>query len=185
MNSPRTHYLLLATLSLIGASLIAQEPAEDDPAPKSAATKKKAAEQDSPRDISYLPKPLSDIRTNILDLEQSGYFAIEATDFRTRNNGDEAVVWRVRMKKAATCRHIEALLREFRDARFYSTIEKQKLEVIATLMFYSERISLGTSNNRLFGKDDVFELWINMPTTYQQKLVSLDVDTLVLRRWRY
>lgn len=169
----------------VSASVMAQEPADDEPAPKPAPAKRKAAEQEKPHDISYLSKPLFGIRTNVLDLERSGYFAIDAVDFRTRLSGDEAIVWTVRVKKAVTCRHTEAMLREFRDARFYTTIEKQRLEVLATLMFYSDRISLGTSSNRLLGQDDVFELWIDMPTTHLQKLVSQHADTLVLRRWRY
>ena len=63
--------------------------------------------------------------------------------------------------------------------------DNQKLEVIATLVNYSDRISVGSSNGKLFGQDDVFELWIDLPTSYFQKLKSLDADTLVLRRWRY
>ena len=128
---------------------------------------------------------MSDIRTNILDLQRQGYFAIDAVEFRTRGSGDEAVVWTVRVKKAVTCRHVELMLREFRDVRFYSTIEKRKLEVLATLAHYSERISLGSSSNRLLRQDDVFDFWIDLPKTDLQKIISLNADTLVLRRWRY
>jgi len=175
----------VASVLLMSASLMAQEPVDDEPVAKRAPAKKKVVEPEEPRDISYLSKPLSDVRTNILDLERTGYFAVDAVDFRTRANGDEAVVWTVRVKKAVTCRHAEAMLREYRDVRFYSTIEKQRLELFATLMHYSDRISLGSSSSRLLGQDDVFELWIDLPPTYLQKLISLDADTLVLRRWRY
>ncbi|MDA1055529.1 MAG: hypothetical protein O3C40_34465 [Planctomycetota bacterium] len=177
--------LIAASYLLMSANLMAQEPADDEPAPAPARAKKKVVVEEKLRDISYLPTPLSDVRTNVLELERSGYFAIEAVELRTRGSGDEAIVWTVSVKKAVTCRHVEAMLREFRDVRFYSTIEKQKLEVLATLVQYSERISLGSSNNRLLRQGDVFELWIDLPTTYLQKLVSMDADTLVLRRWRY
>lgn len=171
---------------LITSGLNGQDPAEGEPAPKPAPAKKKAVEAEKPRDIRYLSKPLSDIRTNILDLERDGYFAIDAVEFRTRGGGDEAIVWTVRVKKSVTCRHIEALLQEFRDARFYSTLEKNvQSEVFATLVNYSDRLSIGSTNGKRLGQDDVFELWIDVPTSYFQKLKSLDADTLVLRRWRY
>ncbi len=177
---------LIVTSILVTCSILtAQEPAEEKPATKPARTRKKNVEDEKAVDISQLPKPLSDIRTNILALEQRGYFAIDATELRTRGNGDEAIVWTVRVKKAVTCRHVEAMLREFRDVRFYSTIEKRKFEVLATLVHYSDGITLGASSNRLLGQDDVFELWIDLPTTFLQKLVSMHADTLVLRRWRY
>lgn len=175
----------VASWLLMSACLIAQEPAEDKPVAKPASAKKKVLEQEQPHDISYLPKQFSDIRTNILDLEQQDYFAVEAVDFRPRAGGDEAIVWTIRVKKTVTCRHVEAMLREYRDARFYSTIEDRRQEVLATLVYYSDRITLGASSNRLLGQDDVFEFWIELPTTYQQQLISLDVDTLALRRWKY
>jgi hypothetical protein len=118
-------------------------------------------------------------------MEREGYFAIAGVDFRTRNTGDEAIVWTVRVKKSVTYRHVEAMLREFRDARFYQTLDNQKIELIATLVNYSDRISVGSSNGKLFRQDDVFELWIDLPTSYFQKLKSFNADTLVLRRWRY
>ena len=185
MKPVKMRYLLVASLLLINAKLVAQAPAEGQPAAKTALAEEQAAEEEKRRAISDLPKPLSGIRTNVLDLERTGYFAIDAVDVRTRTSGDEAIVWTVRVKKAVTCRHTEAMLREFRDARFSSTIEKQTLEVIATLVHYSERISLGSSSKGLLRQDDVFELWIDLPTTYLQKLVSLHADRLVLRRWRY
>jgi len=153
--------------------------------PEPTKQKKKAVEPQKPRDRRYLSKPLSNIRTNILDLEREGYFAITGVDFRTRGTGDESIVWTVRVRKSVTYRHVEAMLREFRDARFYQTLDDQQIELIATLVNYSDRISVGSSNGKLFGQDDVFELWIDIPTSYFQKLKSLDADTLVLRRWRY
>ena len=175
----------MASVLLASASLFAQEPAEDKPAPKSEQKKKKAAAEEEPRDISYLPKPLSNVRTNVLDLERQGYFAIDEVDFRTRGTGDEAIVWTIRVKKAVTCRHVELMLREFRDARFYSTIDKREMEVLATLVYYPDRITRGSSNKRLLRQDDVFELWIDLPTTYFQKLISFKAEKLVLRRWKY
>jgi len=177
--------LFVACPVLMCAILLGQEPGEEEPAAKPVPIKKKAVEPEKPHDISYLAKPLSDIRTNILDLEREGYFAIDAVDFRTRGTGDEAFVWTVRVKKSVTCRHVEAMLREFRDARFYSTLENHKSEIFATLVNYSDRLSIGASNGRLLRQDDVFELWIDVPVSYFQKFKSLDVDTLVLRRWRY
>jgi hypothetical protein len=177
--------LITAASLLVSAVLLAQEPAEDAPVPESAPVKKKVVEQEKPRDIRYLSKPFSRIRTNILDLERAGYFAIDAVNIRPRGTGDEAIVWTVRVRKPVTYRHTEAMLREFRDARFYSTTENRKFEVITTLVNYSDRLSNGSANGKLLGQDDVFELWIDLPTVYFQKLKSLDADTLVLRRWRY
>ena len=180
---------LIITSSLLVVSaiadLMAQEPAGEEPAAKPAPVKKKPVEPEATRGIRYLPKPLPDIRSNILDLEREGYFAVDAVDFRTRGTGDEAVVWTVRVKKTVTCRHVEAMLREFRDARFYSTIDSRNFEVIATLVNYSELLAIGSAHGKLLGPDDVFELWIDLPTIYLAKLRTLDVDALVLRRWRY
>ena len=185
MKLVKIRALIVWCVVLMSAILIAQDPAEDEPAPKRAPIKKKVVEPEKPRDISRLPKPLPDIQTNILDLEREGFIAIDAVEFRTRGTGDEAIVWSVRVKKAITCRHAESMLREFRDARFYSTIDNQKLEVFATLMNYSDRLALGSTNGKLLAQDEVFELWIDLTTTYFQKLKSLDADTLTLRRWRY
>ena len=175
----------IAVLWLVSAGVTAQEPAGGETTAKPARDSKRPVEREERREISFLPKPLSDVRTNVLDLERSGYFAIEAVALRTRSSGDEGLVWTVRVKKVVTCRHAEAMLREFRDARFYSTFQQQRLEVLATLVHYPERISLGASSNRLLRQDDVFDLWIDLPTTYLQKLISMHADTLVLRRWRY
>ena len=99
---------------------------------------------------------------------------------------DAATVGAVRVTTCVTCRQTEAPLQEFRDARFYSTLEKNvQSEVFATLVNYSDRLSIGSTNGKRLGQDDVFELWIDVPTSYFQKLKSLDADTLVLRRWRY
>ncbi|MCA9121418.1 MAG: hypothetical protein H6822_07625 [Planctomycetaceae bacterium] len=183
LNSLR--FLSAIFVVLVCATLPAQDPAEADVPVKSERQKKKLPEPEKPRDISYLSKPLSDIRTNILDIEREGYFAVQSVDFRTRGTGDEAIVWTIRVRRTVTCRHVEAMLREYRDARFYQTINDSKFEIIATLVNYSDRISIGASNGKLFRQDDVFDFWINVPTGYFQRLKSLDADTLVLRRWRY
>ena len=77
------------------------------------------------------------------------------------------------------------MLREHRDVRFYETISKRPIEIIAGLLHYSQRVSLGASNNRMLGKDDVFNVWIDLTDTELRKVKAQRADTLVLRRWRY
>lgn len=177
--------LVLASAALMSEILLGQDPLADDATPKPTRTKKKAAATEERRDRSYLSKPFSDIKTNILDLERSGYFTIVGVDFRTRGTGGEAIVWMVRVNKSVTYRHVEAMLREYRDARFYQTFNDRPFEIVATLVNYSNRIEIGASDGKLFGRDDEFELWIDIPDNFYRKLKSFDADRLVLRRWRY
>lgn len=179
------HGMAIVTCLFLCPNLIAQEPGEDEATSKAKRSRTKVVAPDEPQDINYLPKPFRDLRTNILDVEKSGYFEIDEVAIRTRGNGDESIVWTVRVLKAITCRHVEALLREHRDARFYSTLENQRLNVIATLVQYSDRVTLGSSSGRLLKQDDVFDLWIDLPDIYYRKLKSQHADTLVLRRWKY
>ncbi len=179
------HGMVIVTCLLLCPNLMAQEPGEGEAAPKAKRARSNVVEPDEPQDINYLPKPFRDLRTNILDVQKSGYFEIDDVAIRTRGNGDESIVWTVRVLKAVTCRHVEALLREHRDARFYSTLENQRLDVIATLVQYSDRVVLGSSSGDLLKQDDVFEMWIDLPDLYYRKLKSLHADTLVLRRWKY
>jgi hypothetical protein len=117
-------------------------------------------------------------------LEGTGYFRIEDVKFRAR--GDlESIVWTVRVEKAVTCRHLEAMLRNYRDVRFYETVSQRPIEIITGLLNYSQRITLGSSNNRLLGQDDVFELWIDLTDTELRKLKAQRADKMVLRRWLY
>jgi len=165
-------------LSLGSVSGLAAQEVEERPAV--ATTEEPPAE----KNLNFLPKPLPFVRCNILSLERTGYFRIESVEYRAR--GDlEAFVWTVRVEKAVTCRHIEALLREYRDVRFYETISKRPIEILAGLVHYSQRISLGSSDNLLLGQDDVFELWIDLTNVELRKLRAQRADKLVLRRWRY
>jgi hypothetical protein len=169
--------LVVVSVLAVSGSSIAQEESTAEALP--------ANEDVSEDNVSDLPSPLSEIRTNILDLERSGYFAVDEVELRTRGNGDESIVWTVRVKKAVTCRHIESLLREYRDARFYSTIKESRFDILATLVHYSDRVKLGSASNRLFRQDDVFEFWIDLPDGEFRKLLSMKAGTLILRRWRY
>ena len=173
-------FFRLALVLCLGSgmsSLVAQE-AED--AARAVATEEPRPEEN----LDFLPSPFPRIRCNVRSLESSGYFKIEAVEFRAR--GDlEAIFWRVRVEKAITCRHIEALLREYRDVRFYETISERPIEIVTGLLQYSQRVSLGTSNKRLLGQDDVFEVWIDLTDIELRKLRAQRADTLVFRRWRY
>jgi hypothetical protein len=146
-----------------------------------------AAEPESKpeKNFDFLPAPLGLIRGNVLDLEATGHLKIADVEFRTRGNGDEALIWTVRVEKAITCRHLEAMLRKYRDVRFYTTFKNSTLEVLSMVMQYSERVELGSANNRLLTRDDVFELIITLPKKEVRRLISLDVDHVVFRRWKY
>lgn len=152
---------------------------------KTKAEKSKAEEPSAEKNLNFLPSPLQAIRTNVLALEAKGYFTIDDVRFGTRGTDEEAVSWTVRVEKPVTCRHIEAMLRDFRDVRFYETVKGRRIEIFADLLHYSQRIRLGASNDQLIGQDDVFELWIDLTAVELRKLKSQRADSLVLRRWKY
>ena len=185
MKSTVTSIVALSVWMVFASVVFSQDATEDEAEAKPARKRTKIVEEDKPIDPKNLPSPLDVIRTNIFDLERSGYFAVEDVALRTRGTGDDAVIWTIRIRKPVTCRHVESMLREYRDARFYRTLENQTVLVFATLAHYSKRVSTGASNGGLLRKDDVFEIWIDLPTKDFGRLKSLDVDTLVLRRWKY
>lgn len=164
-------------LGLTAASLAAQEAEAPAEAPV-------AGKKSDEKNLKFLPSPLSAVQGNVLSLENTGYFRIEDVDFRARPDLD-SVVWKVRMKKPATCRHIEAMLREYRDVRFYETVSQRPIEILTGLLYYSQRVSLGSASNLMLGQDDVFEVWIDLTDTEVRKLRAQRADRLVLRRWRY
>ncbi len=182
-------FLLFSRLMLILGALaplvVAQE--VEEPVAE-AAVAKKTREVAPPRapDINDLPVPLDAIRGNVLDLERTGYFTVESVAYRTQGRGYETIVWTLRVNKPVTYRHIEMMLREYRDVRFYSTHENTRPhDILATLLYYPERIPLGAANNRRLGRGDEFDVWVEVPTNHREKLMSMQADTMVLRRWPY
>lgn len=168
---------LVLSLSSSLSSLAAQE-AEDRPP---AAVADEARPE---KNLNFLPSPLPFVRCNVRSLERTGYFRIEDVAYRAR--GDlESLVWTVHVEKPVTCRHVEAMLRDYRDVRFYETIERRRIEILTGLLHYSDRVVQGSSNNRLMGRDDVFEVWIDLTNVELRKLKSQRADSLVFRRWRY
>jgi len=182
MSSQLSRLLSIAVVLAAVQCVAAQKPAEKKENSKPSAAKKEASPD---KNVSYLPAPLGLIRGNIRDLESTSYFKIDDVELRTLATGNEALVWTVRVETAITCRHIEAILKQYRDVRFYSTLKKRRLEVMSALMQYSERVRLGSANDLLLRQDDVFELSVTLRSTDVRKLISLDVDRIVFRRWKY
>jgi len=171
---------VLPALCLLGWGVFAA--AQETPAgPRKSQTEDQPAKQN----LKFLPSPLQAIRTNVLALEAKGYFTIEDVRFGTRTSDQEAISWTVRVEKPVTCRHIEAMIREFRDVRFYETIDGRRIEIFADLLNYSDRITLGASNDLMISRDDVFELWIDLTKVELRKLRAQRADSLLLRRWKY
>jgi len=169
-------------LVCLAGNLTAQQPAATE-------TKEEAKESgeaiSEPVDRNQLPAPFEMIRGNIRSLEATGFFTL--VDARIDNNaGEQRVAWTVRVNKPITGRHLEALLREFRDARFYYTLENgSRVEILSTVLQYSHRLTQETVDGRIFNQDDVFEVWLTLPELDQRKLLSRKADRVVFRRWKY
>ena len=100
--------------------------------------------EEAVRDPRQLPEPLEELSANIGDLEQAGPFVIVDSQFRKIGSGDQdAIVWTVRTTRPITYRHVELLVGKFRDVRFYKTLQRSRQELLTTLMYYSDRISVG------------------------------------------
>lgn len=137
-------------------------------------------------DPDLLPPPLNLIRSNLRGLEATGYFSVGPARWETTSAGEYRLVWSLRVTRTITARHAEALLRGFRDARFYYTLDNGTLvPVLSTLLHYSDRIVQGAANNRLLQREDLFEVWISLTDLQQRKLIAQQADRLVFRRWKY
>lgn len=172
----RIVFLLLLASS--AATTVGQEATDAD-------ANEGVTEERAEKNLNFLPAPLQAVRCNVRALEATGYFTIDDVVFRTGDGKAEQVAWTVRVEKPVTCRHIEAMLRERRDLRFYETIDKRRLEIMSSLLHYSQRVSLGSANNQLLGQDDVFEVWIELSGIELRKLKSQRADRLVFGRWKY
>jgi hypothetical protein len=163
------------------------EPAvpEAEPAAAEAAAPRRAAvvEPPAPRSLDYLPPPLETIRGDLRELEATGHFTIAGVALTVQLNGDEAVIWTIVVNRPVTCRHIEQVLRQYRDVRFYATLNNTRQELYTTVMQYSERVSLGTINKQLLLQDDQFEVWVPLDKTAQRRLLSFKSDTATFRPW--
>ena len=139
-----------------------------------------------PREVNKFPEPLPDITCNITDLERTGYFTVAKVAYgRTAINNEEAMIWKVKVNKPLTCRHAILLLRSFRDVRFYDTAEGAKRELHSTLIYYSDRLSLGAVNRELLKEGDGFDVWILIGTQDVRRLKSLKADTVVFSELRH
>jgi len=135
--------------------------------------------------LSSLPDPLDEIKANVTDLEQAGYFKISAPRFAMVDSGlYEAIVWDVRAARPVTYRHVMMQLEKFRDARFFRTTDDGVKEVFATLLYYSPRIERRADNGELLDEDDVFEMWIYLNPKDVRKIQGLQADSFVLSKKR-
>lgn len=140
-------------------------------------------EEPAPRSLDFFPPPLAAVRGDLREIEASGHLTIDDVALTVQLNGDEAVIWTVRVNKPITCRHVEQLLRQYRDVRFYATLDNSRQELYTTVLQYSERVALGTINQKLLVQDDQFEVWVPLDKTAQRRLVSFKSDTAAFRRY--
>ena len=141
-------------------------------------------EPEAPR-ANRLPKPLDDISSNIKDIEKSGYFVIVKAEYgRTDIDNEEALVWTLRTVKPITARHAGWVIRRYRDVRFYDTPEGTFQEVLSKLMYFSEGISDGATNNEVLSLDEEFKLWVPLSSDDLRLLRVRGTDLAVFREFR-
>ncbi|MFV1964310.1 MAG: hypothetical protein ACC628_02720 [Pirellulaceae bacterium] len=166
----KTYPLLTVFLAIVLAPVlgIAQEPEETE----------------KPR-ANRLPEPLDEISSNIKDIEKAGYFAIIKAEYgRTEIDNEEALIWTLTTIKPITYRHAGWLIRRFRDVRFYDTPEGSAQEVLAKLMYFSQRISDGAVNNDILSVDDQVKIWVPLDREEIRLLRGHTTDKAVFRTFK-
>jgi hypothetical protein len=146
-----------------------------------------AQESEEPKDPreNRLPEPLDAISSNLKDIEKSGYFKISKGEYgRTDVENEEALIWTLTAIKPITYRHAEWLIQRYRDVRFYEVPDGSAQEVLTKLMYYSERVSHGAANNRIFWVDNQVKLWVPLDEDDVRLLRGLRANKVVFRRFR-
>jgi hypothetical protein len=137
--------------------------------------------------VDKLPEPLSQIAGNIADLEKSGHFAItEARYGRTKEFGDEALIWTLKVVKPLTCRHAMILLRGLGDVRFYRTDKDWTRQLEWTELYFPSRIAAGAVQHERLEIDEQLQVWIQLDAWQVAMLKHQHANAVVfgeLRRW--
>ena len=138
---------------------------------------------DETPDPAVLPDPFTGVGSNIRDLETTGFLEVEAVNFRPGGGiyGDrDAVVWTLRTRRPITARHLEILLEQFVDVRFYDTKRNRKALLHQTLLVHPVRIRDGAVNGVILGPREYVNVWIHLRETDIRRLRSLKADFVEL-----
>jgi hypothetical protein len=187
----RPHASVLVLLCFTVTVVLAADPEAPPAAPakKPAVAAKAKSEQRPPEKPAVLgekfPAPLEAISCNILELEKTGYFRIQKVEVgRTEDFGDEAFIWTIAVTRSLTCRMAMMLLDRFVDVRFFDADHGMPLELYATRLNYSARISDEAIDGGTLDENDVFQLWLHLDDEAVRMLRSRSVDKAVFGRTR-
>ncbi len=129
-------------------------------------------ENDKKENISWqqLPKPLETVVFNAYDLQHDGLFKIRKVEFgRIGFNSAPAMIWTLETTKTVSCRHIELIFEPIRHVHFYQIFksvradrEEYLRERHDTILYLDSRVTTGSANSALLGRDELFRVWIYM-----------------------
>ena len=177
--------LIIASLLLWQATFaVAEDPLQDTEAQDSPA----ASLLDEERSVfARFPEPFEYLKTNIHEIEESGYFEILATryDILRDDRKERGIIWTLRAKKNMTYRHVKRLLNRFRDVRFY--LEKQRdngltqIEAHSTLLFYPIYIDAGIAESQRLLQGTRMEIWIDLNSSEIRRILAKEVTRVVFQ----
>jgi hypothetical protein len=130
-----------------------------------------------------LPKPLDRVAGGLGDLEATGFFAINKLEFgRTRDFGEEALLWTLRVTRPLACRHASLLLQRVGDVRFYRTLKQGHVELLSAELYFPSWIDSEAINGRILQEGQEFAIWILLGPKETQHLTLRFADTVLFNR---
>ena len=139
-------------------------------------------EQQADPTFTTLPPPLDGITGNVTDLEESGHFKIISAEIgRTRVFQEEALIWTVNVVRPIACRHAQILFRRVGDVRFYrfERDAQWRRQLLATRLYYPQRIDSGAANRESLNQDEQFQIWIPLKPAEVDMLQHHKATTVV------
>lgn len=130
--------------------------------------------------FAIMPAPLDDITGNLLDLEKTGHLKIiRGSHARTKMFDDQAIVWTIEVVKPLTCGRAILLLQGASDIRFYQVDEDYRRERFATRLFYESWLDAGAVSHEILGRDERFDIWMDLNNAEAWKLTHDGTNTVV------
>jgi hypothetical protein len=133
--------------------------------------------------FARMPAPLEDITGNLLDLEETGHLKIiSGSHARTKMFDDQAIVWTVEVVKPLTCARAILLLKQVSDVRFYQNDEDYRRERFNTRLFYESWLDAGAVSHEILGRDERFDIWIDLTDNEAWRLKHEKANEVVFGR---
>ena len=177
--------LLLAVGAGVAVSSSSGQDANASPqAKKAAAPIGKRGEKKKPPFV-ILPKPLDEVESNALKLEETGLFKIVKAEIDYVGETQErGLVWTLRTQRRATVRRALLLLTNLRDARFYYRSEqtKNRLLVHQTVLEYSSVLDGLASRGKVLLPTEEIKVWLPLTDVERRRVIGRQANYLELGR---